>query len=136
MRVAWLAFGTDMTKTLNPSAGSATMTHMKKLLIPLVAVLSLVLAPAAQASEQDFVDAIASLDHYAIGCPGCAQDALSVGYRACSAFSNGGESAAIREVLRSYNSDTSSSREYYATLFAQYAAHELCPQHDGEIGPI
>ncbi|MUM36208.1 DUF732 domain-containing protein, partial [Mycobacterium sp. CBMA361] len=25
---------------------------------------------------------------------------------------------------------------YYATLFAQYAGQELCPKHDGEIGPI
>ncbi|WP_197381231.1 DUF732 domain-containing protein [Mycolicibacterium mengxianglii] len=111
---------------------------MKKLFITLLAVagISLGAAPAASASEQAFVDAIDSLDHYAIGCPGCAQDALEVGYRACAAFDQGGDTAAVQAVLTSYNGPGQSSPEYYATLFAQYAAYELCPQHNGQIGPI
>jgi Protein of unknown function (DUF732) len=99
-------------------------------------VVALGTAGTASASEADFVDAIASLDHYAIECPGCAQDALDVGYRVCAAFGTGGETAAIQEVLNSYNADTSPNRNYYANLFAQYSAYELCPQHNGQIGPI
>lgn len=98
--------------------------------------LAVMAAPPASADEAGFLDSIASLDHYAIDCPGCAQDALDVGYRVCAAFDVGGESAAIGEVRRSYNGPGQTNAEYYATLFAQYAAHELCPQHDGEIGPI
>lgn len=101
-----------------------------------VAGIGLATAPVAGASEDAFVMAIDSLDHYAIECPGCAQDALDVGYRVCQAFDAGGDTAAIQEVLTSYNSDDSPNPEYYATLFAQYSAYELCPQHNGEIGPI
>jgi hypothetical protein len=110
---------------------------MKKMLIGVLAapILALSGAPVAAASEQDFVNAIASLGHYAITCEGCAQDAIAVGYKVCSAFSNG-EAAAVQAVLNSYNADTSSSRNYYANLFAQYAAYELCPQYNGQIGPI
>ena len=58
-----------------------------------------------------------------------------MGYRVCAAFDHG-ETAAIQAVRTAYNRDDSDSAEYYATLFAQYAARELCPQHDGKIGPI
>lgn len=111
---------------------------MKKLLIVLLAVAGIALAgaPVASASEQAFIEAIDSLDHYAIGCSGCAQDALDVGYRACAAFDVGGDQAAIQEVLRSYNGPGQDNAHYYATLFAQYSAYELCPQHNGEIGQI
>ena len=111
---------------------------MAKTLMTAIAAagLALVGTPVAGASEDAFVKAIASLHHYAIECPGCAQDALNVGYRVCAAFDSGGKTAAIQTVLNAYNRDTSPSREYYATLFAQYSAYELCPQHDGDIGPI
>ncbi|PRC48538.1 hypothetical protein C6A85_79335, partial [Mycobacterium sp. ITM-2017-0098] len=101
-----------------------------------LAGFGLAVAPVAGASEDAFIAAIDSLDHYAIECPGCAQDALHVGYRVCQAFDAGGDSAAIAEVLRSYNGPDQTNPEYYATLFAQYSAYELCPQHNGEIGPI
>ncbi len=58
-------------------------------------------APVAAASEDAFIEAIDSLDYYAIDCAGCAQDALDVGYRVCAAFDAAGEKAAIAEVLRS-----------------------------------
>lgn len=111
---------------------------MLKLLATIVAVLSLALGTAATASadEAGFIDAIDSLDYYAIECPGCAQDAIDVGYRACAGFDRGGDNAAIRAVLDSYNGPGQRSPEYYATLFAQYAAYQLCPEHNGEIGPI
>ncbi|GAB3227036.1 DUF732 domain-containing protein [Mycolicibacterium hippocampi] len=111
---------------------------MKKLLISTLAALGVALAgaPVAGASENAFVKAIDSLDHYAIECAGCAKDALDVGYRVCQAFDAGGDTAAIQEVLNSYNGDDSPNRHYYATLFAQYSAYELCPQHNGEIGTI
>lgn len=114
------------------------MDVMKKIAAIIMATLGLALGTAAtaSASEQAFIDAIDSLDYYAIGCPGCAQDALDVGYRVCAAFDAGGDSAAIAEVLRSYNGPGQSNPEYHATLFAQYSAYELCPQHNGEIGPI
>lgn len=95
--------------------------------------IGLLSAPVAAADEDGFIAAIESLDHYATV---YSQDTISVGYRVCGAFARGGDQAAIAEVLRSYNSDDSANRQYYATLFAQYAAHELCPQHDGEIGQI
>lgn len=101
-----------------------------------VAGASLVCAPAAAASEDAFLAAIDSLEYYAINCPGCAEDALGVGYRVCAAFGSGGESAAIAEVLKSYNGPGQTHPEYYATLFAQYSAYELCPQHNGKIDPI
>lgn len=111
---------------------------MGKLFFALAAVASIGLAgaPVASASEQALIEAIDSLDYCAIGCPGCAQDALDVGYRACAAFDTGGDQAAIQEVLRAYNGPGQSNPEYHATLFAQYSAYELCPQHNGEIGPI
>jgi len=111
---------------------------MKKAIVSLLAMSSTALASAgsAAASEQDFLDSIASLNHYAIECAGCADDALDVGYKVCRAFDAGGETAAVQAVLNSYNRDDSPNRDYYATLFAQYAAYELCPQHNGEIEPI
>lgn len=111
---------------------------MSKLFITVLAVLGLALGTAATASadESDFVSSIASLHHYAIDCPGCAQDALDVGYKACDAFDRGGSTAAVQAVLKAYNGPDQTNSEYYATLFAQYAAHQLCPKHDGEIGPI
>lgn len=111
---------------------------MTKLPIALMAGIGIALAeaPVAAASEDAFIEAIDSLDYYAITCPGCAQDALDVGYRVCKAFDAGGETAAIQEVLRSYNGPDQTNPEYHATLFAQYAADELCPQHQGKIGPI
>jgi uncharacterized protein DUF732 len=111
---------------------------MVKYLITLLAAvgIGLACAPTASASEDAFIKAIDSLDYYAVDCPGCAQDALSVGYRVCKAFDAGGQSAAVEEVLRSYNGPGESNPEYHATLFAQYSAYELCPQHNGEIGPI
>jgi hypothetical protein len=114
------------------------MATMTKLLITLLAGagIALVGAPVASASEDAFIAAIDSLDYYAIDCAGCAQDALDVGYRVCAAFDAAGETAAIQEVLRSCNGPGQSNAEYHANLFAQYSAYELCPQHNGEIGPI
>lgn len=111
---------------------------MKKMMTAMVAGAGIALGTAAPAfaSEDAFIKAINSLDYYAIDCPGCAQDALDVGYRVCSAFDAGGKTAAAQEVLRSYNGPGQSNPEYYATLFAQYSAYELCPQHNGEIGQI
>lgn len=72
-------------------------------LVVMLAGICLAGAPVAGASEDAFLGAIDSLDYYSIECPGCAQDALDVGYRVCQAFDTGGDSAAIAEVLRSYN---------------------------------
>lgn len=110
---------------------------MTKLLITLLAAVGIALAgaPVASASEDAFIAAIDTMDYYAIDCPGCAQEALDVGYRVCDAFDAAGKDAAIQEVLRSYNGPGTHSN-YYATLFAQSAAYELCPQHNGEIGQI
>lgn len=90
----------------------------------------------ADAREDAVVKAIDSLDHSAIECPGCAQDALDVGYRVCATFESGGDTAAVQEVLISYHGDNRLNRRYHATLFAQYSAYELCPQHNGESGQI
>lgn len=101
-----------------------------------LAVFGLGTAPVASADEAGFLDGIRSLDHYALECDRCEQDAVDVGRRACKAFDLGGDRAAIATVRKAYNGDTSDSAEYYATLFAQYASFELCPEHEGEIGPI
>ncbi|OBB05452.1 hypothetical protein A5731_02010 [Mycolicibacterium conceptionense] len=98
--------------------------------------LGLAFAPAAVADEAGFLDGIRALDHYALDCPGCAQDAVDVGREACQAFDLGGDQAAIAAVRKAYNSDASESAEYYATLFAQSASFELCPEHRDEIGQI
>lgn len=111
---------------------------MTKMLIGLLTALGLALGTAgtASASEDAFIKAIDSLDYYAIECPGCAHDALDVGYKACAGFDAGGDTAAIQAVLDSYNGPGQDNAHYYATLFAQYSAYELCPQHNGEIGQI
>ncbi|MFL0158592.1 hypothetical protein [Mycobacteroides chelonae] len=100
-----------MTDTSKPSTSW-------ELAVPILAFagLSVVLAPQSSADEAGFIAAIESLDHYATTCAGCAQDAINA-------------------VKNAYNRDDNSS-EYYATLFAQYAAVQLCPQHQGRIGPI
>jgi hypothetical protein len=114
------------------------MTTMTKLLISVLAVFGIALGTAASASadEADFIDAITSLHYYAVDCAGCARDAVDVGHKVCSAFASGGKSAAIQAVLTAYNGPGQENPEYYATLFAQYAAHDLCPNYDGQIGPI
>jgi hypothetical protein len=112
------------------------LTRSTAITVMLTAGVALGPAATASASEQAFIGAIDSLDRYAIDCPGCAQDALDVDFRVCAAFDAGGDQAAIKEVLRAYNGPGQSNAEYYATLFAQYSAYELCPQHIGEIGPI
>lgn len=110
---------------------------MKTLVAALAAVgIGLAAAPTASADEQGFIAAVDSLGHYATTAPGTADEAVVVGYRACAGFDNGGSAAAVRAVRQAYNGDTSESADYYATLFAQQAAYNLCPQHLGAIGPI
>lgn len=108
---------------------------MTKILITVLGAIGigLLAAPVAAADEDGFIVAIESLDYYSTVYP---QDTISVGYRVCGAFARGGDTAAIAEVLRTYNGPGQSNPEYYATLFAQYSAYELCPQHSGEIGQI
>lgn len=114
------------------------MANMTKMLAVVFAVLGLMLGTAASASadEVDFVGAISALDYYAIDCPGCAQDAVDVGYRACAGFDRGGSQAAVQAVLDAYNGPGQSHADYYATLFAQAASYNLCPEHQDEIGQI
>jgi len=114
------------------------MTLMSKLFLAVLATFGVALGTAAtaSASEQSFISAVDSLDYYAIDCPGCAQDAVSVGYKACAGFAQGGSNAAVAAVLRAYNGPGQENAEYHATLFAQYAGQELCPQYGNEIGPI
>lgn len=110
---------------------------MKNLIIASLAAMGLALGTAAtaSASEQAFIEAIDSLGYYAIGCPGCDQDVLDTGYEVCAAF-DVSEQAAIQHVLDTYNGPGQANPGYYANLFAQYSAYELCPQHNGKIGPI
>ncbi len=112
-------------------------TKMTKLLTTVLAMAGLALATAgsAYADEAGFIRSIDSLDYYATECPGCSEDAVGVGYRACAALSRS-KQAAVQAVMTAYNGPGQTSREYYATLFTQYAAHQLCPEHDGKIGPI
>lgn len=111
---------------------------MAKLVTALVSVVAVALSTAATASadEAGFVSSIESLNHYATECAGCTKDALDVGYKACAAFDRRGPAAAIQAVLQAYNGPGQTNQKYYATLFAQYAAHQLCPQYDGQIGQI
>ncbi|MCV7007966.1 DUF732 domain-containing protein [Mycobacterium gordonae] len=90
-------------------------------------------AATASADEAGFIQRVQIVGHYSTVYP---SETVQVGYRVCGAFSRGGKSAAIQEVLTAYNRDDSPNREYYATLFAQDAAFELCPQYAGLIGPI
>lgn len=108
---------------------------MSKLLTTLLALSGLALGTAATASadEASFIEAIEALDHYSTVYP---DETVQVGYRVCRAFDLGGDTAAVATVRKAYNGDTSESANYYATLFAQYAAYQLCPEHNGEIGPI
>lgn len=114
------------------------MNRMTKMLLAAFAIAGIALGTAATASadEADFIGAVSALDYYAIDCPGCAQDAVDVGYRACAGFDRGGSQAAVRAVLDSYNGPGQSHADYYASLFAQAAAYNLCPEHQNEIGQI
>ena len=118
---------------LRESFGCCDDDCMTKLLAGLIALFALaaVTASPASADEAGFVRAIDSLDYYAIRCAGCAQDAIEVGYRACDGFDRAGDTAAIQAVLDSYNGPGQKNPDYYATLFAQYAAYQLCPEHNG-----
>lgn len=111
---------------------------MTKTFVAALAVAGIALGTAAPASadEVDFIGAISALDYYAIDCPGCAQDAVDVGYQACAGFDRGGSPEAVRAVLDSYNGPGQSHADYYATLFAQAASYQLCPEHQDEIGSI
>lgn len=101
--------------------------------LAIVAGMGVAGAPVASADEQGFIEAIDAVGHYSTIYP---DETVQVGYRVCAAFDRGGDVAAIQEVMTAYNRDESPSREYYATLFAQSAAFELCPIHNGKIGPI
>lgn len=108
-----------------------------KLLVAMMAVSAFTLGTAATASadEAGFISSVRSLGYYAVDCPGCAQDAVDVGYRACAAFSRG-EQAAVQAVIAAYNGAGQDYAEYNAHIFASYAAHQLCPEHDGKLGSL
>lgn len=111
------------------------MRFVTKFFFAVLAVLGIALGTAATASadESGFIEAIEALDHYSTVYP---DETVQVGYRVCRAFDLGGDQAAVATVRKAYNGDDSEFADYHATLFAQAAAYNLCPQHGDEIGQI
>jgi hypothetical protein len=113
------------------------MAIMKKLFAPLVMMAGFGLATAgtACADDQGFIDAIDNVGHYSTVYP---DETIEIGQQVCTIFDNGGDGqAAVDWVLKRYQGPGNGpNEEYYATLFAQSAAFELCTEHNREIGPI
>jgi hypothetical protein len=113
-------------------------SYFKTVLVAFLIVIGLLTvkyAPTASADEQSFIDSIDAVGHYSTIYP---DQTVQIGQQVCTIFDNGSDSeAAVDWVLKKYNGPGNGPNEpYYATLFAQSAAYELCPEHNGEIGQI
>jgi serine/threonine-protein kinase len=123
---------------------------------PTVTVTARPTLPAAvgfSASEQEFLDAVASLNAAngyttgpmylrAIGGDVASkqqQDRSLVqrGYELCAALDDGLDSAAARQrVLGPLDDHSIDMFDYYGAIFIGYATYRLCPEHSGKTGQI
>ena len=111
---------------------------MTKLIFTALATVALAIGTAgtASADEAGFIEAIDEVGHYSTIYP---QDTIAIGRQVCTIFDNGGRGPeAVAWVRQKYNGPGTqgSSENYYATLFAQAASVELCPDHRDVIGQI
>lgn len=72
-----------------------------------------------------FVDSIASLVRYAVERPGCAQVAITVGYRARATLDPGGDTGAIREVRVVRTGPGQAHAQPHTTIVAHFATRGL-----------
>lgn len=82
-----------------------------------------------------FVDSIASLVRHAVERPGCAQVAITVGYRARATLDQVADTAAIREMRMVGNGPDQAHAKPYSAIVAQFAIGG-CPEHRDAIGQI
>lgn len=103
--------------------------------VAMLAGIGLATAGTASADDQGFIDRINIDGHYSTIYP---NETIEIGQQVCTIFDNGGDGqAAVDWVLKKYAGPGNGPHEnYYATLFAQAASIELCPEHSGVIGQI
>jgi hypothetical protein len=92
--------------------------------------------PASATPEQEyrFLQAIGSLGSSYASWPQFLSglEPVPVGYQVCAALDRGGDP--LTPVLEAAGDSRYS--DYYATIFAGYAVHHLCPVHTGAVGSV
>ena len=101
-----------------------------------VALTMFVAAPASATPEDEyyFLQAIGSLGSSYASWPQFLSgiEPVPTGYQVCSALDRGGDPLA--PVLQA--AGDSNYSDYYATIFAGYAVHHLCPEHTDAVGSV
>jgi hypothetical protein len=110
---------------------------VKKLGIPSRRFTSLIGAVSASATPQEeyqFPQAIGSLGSSYASWPDFLSEMqpVPVAHQVCSTLNRGGDPLA--PVLQA--AGDSKHADYYATIFAGYAVHHLCPEHTGAVGSV
>lgn len=102
---------------------------MGRWLAAVAVVVGLVCAPVAQAApdEQGFVRAVEYI--------GFTGDVLPAGEQVCTLLDRGMSTEGVSRFVTDTFGERANSG-YYAVLFAQYAAYNLCPRHLGVYGPM
>ena len=87
--------------------------------------------PALTQNEMNFIGSVAPQ-----GYSGDVYQTVRAGYQVCSMLDRSMTHEAIERFVVDTFSDRRPSASYYAALFSQYAAYNLCPRHIGEFGNI
>ena len=87
--------------------------------------------PALTDTELDFIASVAPQ-----GYGGDVYQTLKTGYRVCSMLDDGMSHEGIERFVVDTFGDSRGSARYYAALFSQYAAYNLCPRHLDQFGQI
>ena len=87
--------------------------------------------PYLTQDEINFIGAVAPQ-----GYSGDVYGTVRAGHQACSMLDQGLTQVAIERFVVDTFSDRRQNASYYAALFLQYAAYNLCPRHVGEFGSI
>jgi hypothetical protein len=87
--------------------------------------------PPLTQDEANFISAVAPQ-----GYGGDVGATVRAGHQVCSLLDQRLTHVAIQRFVVDTFSDRRRDADYYAALFSQYAAYNLCPRHIGEFGQI
>jgi hypothetical protein len=87
--------------------------------------------PPLTQDEVNFISAVAPQ-----GYSGDVYATVRAGHQVCSLLDQGLSHVAIQRFVVDTFSDRRQIADYYAALFSQYSAYNLCPRHIGEFGQI
>ncbi|PRC43988.1 hypothetical protein C6A85_000000102530 [Mycobacterium sp. ITM-2017-0098] len=110
-------------------------THLGAAVIVVAAgLVGAVPASATPEQEYRFLQSIGSLGSSYASWPQFLSgvEPVPVGHQVCSALDRGGDP--LTPVLQAAGDSMYS--DYYATIFAGYAVHHLCPEHTGAVGSV